>query len=247
MTLVISVFVPTGIVLAADSRTTIQSTATRQTQAGTESIHTPLVLSDSAFKLQALPSSGVGILTYGEAFARELPVESHLRRFTEQFDRPEHSVAQMSELLYDYFRSHFPDTRVLFIVAGHVEEEGLRVPHVYAVDPCSDPGVRRSNVNADGRLQHGVLRGGDTAVVDRLITPDCLPPFHLMPLPDAIDYARFLLATTIESLRFEPRFPSVGGPVDILTITPGVMRFEQRKGQAGPENIRLIAQRTLHG
>ena len=99
MTLVVSVFVPTGIVLAADSRTTIQSTATRQVSTGVETIQTPLVLSDSAFKVHALPSSGVGILTYGEAFAAELPVDSHLRQFAEQFDRPEHDVPQMAELL----------------------------------------------------------------------------------------------------------------------------------------------------
>ncbi|MBI3892491.1 MAG: hypothetical protein HY303_13285, partial [Candidatus Wallbacteria bacterium] len=87
MSLVISVFVPTGIVLAADSRTTMQSTATKQITGGTEVVHTPLVLSDSAFKVFALPNSGVGILTYGDAILRDLPVESYVKRFAEVNDR----------------------------------------------------------------------------------------------------------------------------------------------------------------
>ncbi len=246
MSLVVAVFVPTGIVLAADSRTTIQSTQSKQVESGTETVHTPLVLSDSAHYVLPLPSSGIGILTYGEPFANDLPVESHLKRFAEQFDQPGAGTEKIAQLLHDYSRSEMNGCRVLFIVAGFEEINGHLVQHVYAVDPVATEMATRSNVDAEGRLQFGVLRGGDTAVVDRLITPDCLPPFHLMPLADAVDYSRFLIDTTIQSLRFEPRFPNVGGPVDILTLTPEAMRFEQRKGQTTPENIRLTTRSAMY-
>lgn len=246
MSLVIAVFVPTGIVLAADSRTTMQSTATKTTSGGTEVVHTPLVLSDSAYKVFALPNSGVGLLTYGDAILRDLPVESYVKRFAEVNDRSNRKTVEMAQLLHQYFREYTPENRALFILAGYDDESGVGVPHVYTVDTGNPDGVRRSNVDRDGRLQYGVLRGGDTSVVDRLISPDTLPPFHLMPLPDAVDYARYLVETTILTLRFEPRFPSVGGPVDVLSMTADSMRFLQRKGQpAGPEMIRFVQRRGL--
>jgi len=46
---------------------------------------------------------------------------------------------------------------------------------------------------------------------------------------DAVDYAKFLIRTTIDALRFEPRFPSVGGPIDLLVITPHRMQFVECK------------------
>ena len=46
---------------------------------------------------------------------------------------------------------------------------------------------------------------------------------------DAVDYTTHLIRTTIDELRFEPRSPSVGGPIDVLGITPSEPRFGQRK------------------
>lgn len=247
MSLVVTVFVPTGIVMAADSRTVIQSSSSRQLPNGTsETVHTPLVLSDSSYKLFALANSGVGILTHGDAILRDLPVESFVKGFAEQHDRPHHSIEEMAGLLHEYFRANAAENRALFIVAGYGESAGNSVPHVYTVDPASTEGMRRANVDKDGRLQYGVLRGGDTGVVDRLISPDSLPPYHLMPLPDAVDYARYLIETTTLTQRFEPRFPSVGGPVDLLSITADSMRFVQRKGQtAGNEIVRYAKRKSL--
>ena len=44
-----------------------------------------------------------------------------------------------------------------------------------------------------------------------------------------MDYTTHLIRTTIDELRFEPRSPSVGGPIDVLGITPSEPRFGQRK------------------
>ena len=56
-----------------------------------------------------------------------------------------------------------------------------------------------------------------------------------MPLQDAIDYAIHLIRTTIDSLRFEPRYPSVGGPIDVLIVTPDGMEWVQRKELTGED------------
>jgi hypothetical protein len=54
-----------------------------------------------------------------------------------------------------------------------------------------------------------------------------------MPLQDAVDYAVHLIRTTIDTMRFEPRFPGVGGAIDVLVVTPGEMRWVQRKELRG--------------
>jgi len=249
LSLVVAVFVPTGIVLAADSRTIIQTTQVKQEKSGTETVHTPLVLSDASFKLFALPNSGVGILTHGDAILKDLPVESYIKRFAEQNDRSSNDAQQMASLLHDYFRTSAPGSRALFIVAGYNDEGGIVCRTSTPSIRCNPMARAARTSTRRSRLQYGVLRGGDTAVVDRLITPESLPPFHLMPLPDAVDYARYLIETTILTLRFEPRFPSVGGPVDVLTISADSMRFMQRKGQtaAGQEMIRFVQRNRLNG
>jgi len=38
-----------------------------------------------------------------------------------------------------------------------------------------------------------------------------------------------LTRTTIDTLRFEPRHPTVGGPIDVMTVTPGGCTWIARK------------------
>ena len=83
------------------------------------------------------------------------------------------------------------------------------------------------------RVQYGITRAGDTVVANRLIDASHLPLFPAMPLQDAVDYAVHLIRATIDTMRFEPRFPSVGGPIDVLVVTPGGVRWVQRKELRG--------------
>jgi hypothetical protein len=44
--------------------------------------------------------------------------------------------------------------------------------------------------------------------------------FNGMPLQDAIDYCRFIVATTVGTSQFDSGIPACGGPIDIAIITP---------------------------
>lgn len=46
------------------------------------------------------------------------------------------------------------------------------------------------------------------------------PPFPVFSLQDAIDYAEFLISTTIAHQRFSQTIPNVGGDIDIALVTP---------------------------
>jgi hypothetical protein len=46
---------------------------------------------------------------------------------------------------------------------------------------------------------------------------------------DAIDYALYAVRVTIDTIRFQARPKTVGGPVDILVIRPTGAQWIQRK------------------
>ena len=63
--------------------------------------------------------------------------------------------------------------------------------------------------------------------------PTALPsfgvPFEFFTLQDAIDFAVYGIRSTIETLRFQAREKTVGGPVDVLVITPDSSRWIAQK------------------
>ncbi len=50
--------------------------------------------------------------------------------------------------------------------------------------------------------------------------PQSQPPYPIFSLQDAIDYAEFLIRTTIDHQRFSQTIPTVGGDIDIALVTP---------------------------
>ena len=50
--------------------------------------------------------------------------------------------------------------------------------------------------------------------------PESQPPYPVFSLQDAIDYAEFLILTTTAHQRFSQTIPSVGGDIDVALVTP---------------------------
>ena len=229
MSIVVTVYVPSGIVMAADSRIIATQREERREKGTTLITERQIVVSDNAYKVIDFTRVPVGAATFGTGIIQDQSVDSHIRAFEEEATTKKDTVETIPGKLLNYFQKRFPDVEVGFFTAGFSREDEISVPHVYALNTGAEPGLRRINVDDKGKLQYGVLRGGDTLTVDRLINPQYLPPFAAMPLQDAIDYATYLIRTTIETLRFEPRFPTCGGPIDVLVITPHEMYFVQKK------------------
>jgi len=228
MSLVVTVFVPSGIVMAADSRVSIVTQEKKEADGSTVIVENAVVLSDNANKVGALTKVRVGVATFGASIVNNVPIGQVIRRFEKGLSAEE-SVKEVAEKLLSYFEEHFPEVSAGFHVCGYRREGEEDVPYVFFCHTRSDPVPKRWNVNEKGEIVYGLIRSGDTHIVDRLIDPQALPVFAAMPLQDAIDYAVFLIRTTIEALRFEPRFPSVGGPIDVLVINPREMKFVRRK------------------
>ena len=45
-------------------------------------------------------------------------------------------------------------------------------------------------------------------------------PFNHFTIQDAIDFAKYAIQTTIDTMKFQHRGKTVGGPIDILIIKP---------------------------
>ncbi len=54
-----------------------------------------------------------------------------------------------------------------------------------------------------------------------------------MPLQDAIDFAVYAIQTTIDTMRFQARRKTVGGPIDVLALTPDEVKWIQKKELRG--------------
>ena len=229
MSLAVTVYVPAGIVIAADSRTTIMRREQRDADGQRVAVEQPLVLSDNARKVIALRKVPVGIGIYGTAVIQNRMADSHVADFEEAVLTDQDDAESVAGKLVDHFRGHFPRVTVGFYAAGYRSEEKRAVPYVFHCNTAKEPHVKRINQDDGGKVVFGVARGGDTLIANRLIAKDYLPIFSAMPLQDAVDYAIHVIRTTIDELRFEPRFPSVGGPIDVLVITPSELRFVQRK------------------
>lgn len=226
MTLLIAVYVPAGIALAADSRLT--RTVIQKTTSGEETVQQQslMVLSDASNKLVELRRVECAVGLYDNALLEGQPIDAHIKRFEEERLVDGDDVETTAQKLHDYLRTTFDAARVGFYVAGYRVEDRVSVPHLYVGHTKKE--LLRPNLNG-GKIVYGVSRAGDNEVANRLIRQESLPAFDAMPLQDAVDYAVHLIRATIDTLRFEPRHPTVGGPIDVMTVTPDGCSWVRKK------------------
>lgn len=219
MSLIVAVYVPTGIALSGDSRTTGTRSNTvpdPQNPAASITVQTSIVLSDAATKVFLL-FGRYGVGTFGDALVNNMPIAHYVEQFEAQKAAagPPNTTQAVADALLAYFRSLQPVPNVGFVVAGYDGTD----PWTLSVDVANNR-TQRHNVQANtGALDYGILRGGDTDVANRLLSnPQNMPAFQVMNLQDAVDFSRHLIRSTIDQLRFEPRFPTVGGDIDTLVV-----------------------------
>jgi hypothetical protein len=95
----------------------------------------------------------------------------------------------------------------------------------------------------DNSLAYGATWSGQIDVLSGVLQPSVFqdqegktiqvqkPPiiWDAMSLQDAVDFSMYAIRTTIETIRFQARPKNVGGPIDILVITPDGAQWAQRK------------------
>jgi hypothetical protein len=231
MSFIITLYVREGIVMASDSRMTLNTAS--QGQGPQQVVQVAVGQSDTVYKtFRALDRFGIS--TYGAADIKGVPIAGFIQSFVRELDEKS-EVDHVPARLLDHFKALSGPPATWFHVAGYKGEE----QHLWLVDIAADKAERLNPPDVQGASW-----GGESDTLSRLIQPvgeldeqgtlKQALPYHQIPwgfftLQDAIDFARYAVQATIDSIRFKPRAKTVGGPVDILVVRPNEAIWVQRK------------------
>lgn len=243
MSLVVSLRVPDGIVVATDSLMTFHTQAVpreefvRCPKCEARIPHSlisppPPVLapgSPNVQKLFCVKKRDIGLAVFGMPFLTGRTIESHLRDLEKRIFENE-TVERVAEKVSEYFRAelnkevgnleNIPEGQfpLAFQLAGY-DEQDVSIGKTFSIELG-----RISRIEPLHSKGYGCSISGDQRVILKLWKEDPniplpMPPFQLLPLQDAIDYAIFLIDTTIKFQRFTPMTPTCGGSIDLAVIT----------------------------
>ncbi len=254
MTIVVAVASPDGIVLGADSRTTLSFGQRHR------------ISTDAAEKVFDL--GGFGVATYGLASIGPRTINGLMDEFiaTTEEDEDCSDVEQFTRKLANFFNEryaaayeadHDEGWELGFIVAGY---DALGIGHAWEIG-IPGPTVNQTRLNT---MESGMLWRGQVDVIGRLIkgvdwnalaaaeisfdqaTIDSLKRLEyvlLLPvtLQDAVDMTSFLVRTTIDMQRFSDGtalapglVPGCGGRTQMLAVTRSAAEWIRRRWLTGP-------------
>lgn len=235
MSLIICVYVEEGIVLASDSRTSYNKTVGNINLMGVHSTNT----TNKTF----LCPNKTGISTCGDASIKGKPISGFIEAFIREKIKEETNIDDMPVLIKEYFNNLEAGLNTTFIIAGYKKENEKYIQKIYRI---------RTNVddieNIDTTFGQGALWDGEILTLTKLLTTVYTKntetgEFNAFPLPefawnyytlqDAIDFAKYGIKTTIDTMRFQTVPETVGGPIDILVIKPESAEWLSKKELKG--------------
>ncbi len=233
MSLVVTVNVREGIVMAADSRLTLNTQEPQRV--GQQTVHLAVGMSDSNRKLFVTPNH-VGISTFGQADIQGVPIAGFIDSFIAALPTT-HGPQQTAQDLLTNFRGINPALKTCFHVAGY-DASTPPVQEVWIVEVQNNRIQKGNQPN-----QQGLAFGGEAEIVVRLLQPVAVAgtnntwqplspvsiPINFFTIQDAIDFGVHLIRTTIDSFRFQSRPKTVGGPIDVLVIKPSSLEWVNQK------------------
>jgi hypothetical protein len=241
MSFVITVYVPTGIVMASDSRQSI--TIEGKTPDGKPLPRIETMSSDFVYKTFLLEEQKVGINSYGDSLLGKITTESHIKRFSEEMIDDNDDVTTIPKKLIGFFRRDFPKADTSFHVAGFKKEDRKSIPYVFRCHVGKNTIERPNVAPKTEKVVYGASWGGQADIISSFLQATPGQPkapiiWDAMNIQDAIDFAIYAVRTTIDTMRFQARPKSVGGPVDVLLITPdeGALWIQRKqfRGELSP-------------
>lgn len=193
MSIICACYTQDGIVMAADSRFTAESSSKKYT------------FSDGAQKI-ALLSNRIGVSWAGEGMIDDKSIVRYMREFERKNVTPSDSVENIANKLSRCYNKN--DT--VFLVCGYecFEQRVFKV---------RNGEVTQENIGAESN----VIWAGKPEAMDRLFNtePQIIIDWKHMPLKDAIDLSEFIIDATIKYERFKAGMQTCGGDIDVLVLT----------------------------
>ena len=243
MTLVVSLLIPDGIVLAGDSLATIETLNTLQGQVDVtcpscQHQHTaPAVIQGSNIPATSFPYAqkifpfmqryGIGTAGAGQLHGKSIyfimrQLEAEVLRQPKSkrpkgvSDLARLVASRATSLLHAEAKAYNLDPAI--ITPGYVQFE------VVGYDG-EDPKIVRLYIGATCESREATTPGSfligisDVAAALWNVRKD-IPLYHNFSLQHAVEYAEFLISATASHQRFYGTLPSVGGAIDIALVTP---------------------------
>lgn len=207
MSIVSIVYLPEGIAIAADSRSTLSTT---KTEDGTTTIK-KFSVSDNAQKIVLLNKCQVGIASVGDAIIEGKTISDYIRLFEINNITNGDTAEVVADKLLEH-KSEYPKTT--FYVFGYNDD----IPYIFVIDTN---GKSRKNIDESNNVIYGLMWGGEPEALTKLIStePSIKIDPQLMPLKDGIDLSEFMVDLTIKYQRFSCEMKTCGGPIDVLVLT----------------------------
>lgn len=239
MSLIITIHSGEGIVMASDSRTTYNSQEKSALPDGKGAIitkHQGIHHSDTTYKT-FLAGKNIGISTCGDASINGKPLAGFIENFIHEKINDDTDICAVPTLLLDYFSCFSPIPYIIFHVSGYSSNDGILTQKLFRVFVAS------KEIMEIDTLFQGAVWNGETEILARIINTVWYQhkekneetgietekyeerkappiPWNFFSLQDGIDFATYAINTTIETMRFQERPKTVGGPIDILIIKP---------------------------
>lgn len=233
MSFIIAVYVKEGIVLASDSRTTYTQTIQN---GNLTTIKIGVHFTDTANKTFLCPNN-IAIATCGDSSLAGAPITGYIEAFIRENMDQNSDIADVPQMLIDYFHTTPETPNTNFIVAGYRSENNVLLQKIIWLNvqsgDISPIDTTASGAKWDGEtttlskiLQHTYMRDATGAEID-LGKSEVL--WELFTLQDAIDYAQYAVDVTIKTMHYSNVVETVGGPIDILVIKPDKTFWIQHK------------------
>ena len=249
MTLVVSLRVPDGVVLAADSLQTTQAAIFPglkdikiacpkcKEQITLKEIHMPPIqvpMSTSSFAQKLFPfKNNFGVACFGSGIVNSRTIYYHIKILEKSLSNEAiDSVSGAAGKIMDYFDAELKEdlTKRNLDIANAPEEFYPFGFQVVGYETDKDISGKTIEVLIGKKSkkkeidQIGCSVSGDRQIVTKLWElheddPRLATNYGSFSLQDAIDYAEFLIKTTATQQRFSNMIPTVGGEVDIALIT----------------------------
>ncbi len=273
MTINISIRVPDGVVIAADSLAT--SLMSVKANVTVPPVKCGACGSDVSGQVVQMPPFGVpgnstplasklfyvgdfAVTFFGTSSLNGRSIFNHVMVFRTTIFRPDMQLGDLADGLAAQLSAAVaadknlkktgPGTTIVgFQVSGY-DDADVDVGRTTVVTIAADAKPSRQ----DQKREYGITVTGQQTVVGKLFaavggTPSPQPNFTNMTLPDAIDYARFLVQTTSDYERFAEMVPTVGGPTEIALVTKWIgFRWIDRKRLLGDDSTRLNVGKISH-
>lgn len=269
MTLVVTVYVPEGLVMASDSRMSLW-VPQRSTSTLVPTVETfTHIVTDSVYKTYQI-GGRVGVSIFGDAgLPTGEPLTGFMQEFVRRHERDTGAIETLARKLTHELRQSAQAYYTGFHMAGYDVIGGQESQVVYRLPLSRSPADRGNTLEVanDPKEQVQVVWDGESDVMTRLMKPVTLavptrptdddaeadgdadtngrpdtdgtadavnlPHFNVsfswFSLQDAIDFAIYAIRVTADTMRFQVRRSTVGGPIDVLVIRPEGAQWLQRK------------------